>query len=66
MVKSETKRLLGRPNRRWENNIKMGVKKILREKVDWIHLPQGRNNWQVVVTSAVIFRVPLNAGNFLA
>jgi hypothetical protein len=36
--KLEGMRLLGRPKRRWENNIKMYIKGIVREGVEWIHL----------------------------
>jgi hypothetical protein len=38
--KPEGQRLLGRPRRRWEENIRMGVRKIRFEVVDWIHLAQ--------------------------
>jgi hypothetical protein len=34
----ERRRLLGRPRHRWECNIKMNLKAIGREDVDWIHL----------------------------
>jgi hypothetical protein len=33
---------LGRPTRRWEENIKVNLKEIICEDVDWIHLAQGR------------------------
>jgi hypothetical protein len=36
--KSEGKRTLGRPNRRWDDNIRMDLREIGWECVDWIHL----------------------------
>jgi hypothetical protein len=36
------KRRLGRSRHRWEDNIKMDLKEIECEDVDWIHLAQGR------------------------
>jgi hypothetical protein len=39
--KAESKRLLGRPRLRWQNNIKMNIQEIGWESVDWIHLDQG-------------------------
>jgi hypothetical protein len=40
--KSERKRPLGRPRRRWEDNIRMALTEIVWEGVDWIHLAQDR------------------------
>ena len=36
--KPEGKRPLGRPRRRWEDNIKMGLKEVVWESMDWIFL----------------------------
>jgi len=41
--KSEGKRPLGRPRRRWKDNIRMDIKEIGWEGVDWIHLAKDRN-----------------------
>jgi hypothetical protein len=41
--KSEGKRSLGRPGRKWEDNIKMDHKEIVRGGMDWIHLAQDRD-----------------------
>jgi len=41
--KPEGKRLLGRPRRRWEDNIKMNLKEIGWEGAYWIHLAQDRD-----------------------
>ena len=43
--KPERKRPLGRPRRRWEDNIKMDLKEIGWEDVDWIDVAQDRDNW---------------------
>jgi hypothetical protein len=42
--KSEVKGPLGRPRRRWEDNIRMDVKETVCNVVDWINLAQVRNN----------------------
>jgi hypothetical protein len=34
----ESKRPLGRPSRRWEDNVKLDIKEIVCESVDWIHV----------------------------
>jgi hypothetical protein len=41
--KPEGKRPLGRPTRRWENNIKMDLQEVECEGMDWIELAQDRN-----------------------
>jgi hypothetical protein len=41
--KPEGKRPRGRPRRRWEDNIRMDLKEIVWEGVDWIHLVQDRD-----------------------
>ena len=38
-------RSLGRPRRRWEDNIKMRLEEVGREGMDWIDLPQNRDRW---------------------
>jgi hypothetical protein len=38
--KPEEKRPLGRPRRRWEDNIRMDLREIRWESVDWVHLAQ--------------------------
>jgi hypothetical protein len=45
----EGKRPLGRPMRRWEDNIKMDLRDIGFGGVDWIHLGQDRDLWQALV-----------------
>jgi hypothetical protein len=54
----EGKRAFGRPRHRWDDNIRMDHREIRWEGVDWIHLAQDRNQWQVVVNAVMNFRVP--------
>jgi len=59
--KPEVKRLLGRPSRRWEYNIKMDFKVILwggGGDLDWIVVVEGRNKWWVLVNMVMNFQVP--------
>jgi hypothetical protein len=43
---------------RWENNIRMEVRKIGWEVVDWIHLTQDRDQWQGLLNTVMKRRVP--------
>jgi hypothetical protein len=55
--KPEGKKPLGRPTRRWEDNIKM----VLREMewgLDWIHLAQDRDQWWGLVNTGLNLRFP--------
>ena len=63
--KPEGKRPLGRPRRRWEDNIKMDLQEVGYGGVDWIELAQDRDRWRALVNAVMKFRVPYNAGNFL-
>jgi hypothetical protein len=56
--KPEGKRPLGRPRRRWMDNIKMDVLGIGLNVVDWIGLPQDRHRWRALVNSVMNLRVP--------
>jgi hypothetical protein len=56
---------LGKPRRRWEDNIKMDLREIVFGDVDWIHLAQDRDRWRAVVNTVMNLRFPYNAGNFL-
>ena len=56
--KPEGKRLLGRPRRRWENNIKMDLEEVGRGCEDWMELAQDRDRWRALVSTAVNFGVP--------
>jgi len=63
--KSEGKRPLGRPKRRWEDNIKIDLQELRRGDIDWIDVVQDRDRWRSLVNAVMNLRVPLNAGNFL-
>jgi hypothetical protein len=54
----EGRRPLGRPRRRWEDNIKMDLWEIGFEDVDWIHLALDRNRWWALVNTVMNFRFP--------
>jgi hypothetical protein len=56
--KPEEKRPLGRPRRRWVNNIRMDLVEVGRGDVEWIGLAQDRNRWRALVNSVLNLRVP--------
>jgi hypothetical protein len=51
--KPEGKRPLGRPRRRWENNIKMNLTEIGCGGMDWIDLAQDRDQWRAFVKTGI-------------
>jgi hypothetical protein len=55
--KSEGKRPLGRPRRRWEDRIGMDLCEIGLGGVDWIRLAQDRDRWRAVVSAVMNLRV---------
>jgi hypothetical protein len=55
---SEEKRPLGRPKRRWMDNIKMDLREIGRDDMDWIDLAQNRNQWMAPVNTIMNLWVP--------
>jgi hypothetical protein len=56
--KPEGKRPLGRPRHRWEDNIKIDLKKIAWGIIDWIHLEQDRDKWRALANMAMNLWVP--------
>jgi hypothetical protein len=58
------KRPLGRPRRRWKDNIKMALQDV-GWGMDWIDLAQNRSRWGAHVNAVIELRFPQNAGNFL-
>jgi hypothetical protein len=56
--KPEGKRPLGRPRRRWIDNIKMDLLEIEWGGVDWIGLALDRYRWRALVNSVMNLRVP--------
>jgi len=56
--KSEGKRPLERPRRRWENNIKMDLQEMELGGFDWIDVAQDRDRWRAVVSAVMKLRAP--------
>jgi hypothetical protein len=56
--KPEGKRPLGRPRRRWINNIKMDLFEIGLSVVDWVGLAQDRYKWRTLVNTVMNLRGP--------
>jgi hypothetical protein len=54
----EGKRPLGRPRRRWEDNIKMDLREIGIDGANWIRLAQDRFQWRAFVNTVMNLRVP--------
>ena len=63
--KSEGKRPLGSPRRRWGDNIKMDLQEVGGGWEDWMELAQDRDRWRALVSTVMNLRVPKNAGKFL-
>jgi hypothetical protein len=56
--KAEGKSPLGRPRRRWVDNIKMVLGELRWDSVDWIELAQDRDQWRALVYTVMNLRVP--------
>ena len=56
--KPEGKRPLGRPRRRWEDNIKVDLQKVGKGCGDWMELAKDRDSWRALVSTVMNFRVP--------
>jgi hypothetical protein len=56
--RSEGKRPLGRPRRRWEDNIKMDLGELGVDGAKWIQLSQDRVRWRAFVNTVMNLRVP--------
>jgi len=56
--KPEGKRPLGRPRRRWEDNIKMDLQKVGCGGTDWIELSRDRDSWRALVNAVMNLGVP--------
>jgi hypothetical protein len=60
--KPEGKRPLGRPRHKWK--IRMKLREMGWENVDWTHLVQNRGQWQALVNTIMNLQVPEKAENF--
>ena len=58
MGKPEGKRPLGRPSRRWEDNIMMYLQEVVWRDMDWIDVAQGRDRWRVLLNAVMNIWVP--------
>jgi hypothetical protein len=56
--KPEGRRPLGRPRRRWLDNVRMDLVEVEWGDVDWIGLAQDRDRWRALVNSVLNLRVP--------
>jgi hypothetical protein len=56
--KPEGKRPLGRPRRRWMDNIKIDIREIRWDGMDWIDVAQNRDQWRALVKTVMNLRVP--------
>jgi hypothetical protein len=56
--KPEGKRPRDRPRNRWEDNIRMDLREIGWEGVDWMHLAEDSDQWRAVVNTIINVRVP--------
>jgi len=60
--KPEGKRPLGRPRRRWEDNINMDLQDVGGVCGDWMELAQDRDRWRALVSTVMNLRVPKKRG----
>jgi hypothetical protein len=54
----EGKRPLGRPRRRWEDNVKIDLREMGIDGTNWIWLAQDRVQWRAFVSTVISLRVP--------
>jgi hypothetical protein len=55
--RSELMRPLGRPRRRWEDNIKTDLQEVGCGDMDWIELAQDKDRWRALVSAVMNLRV---------
>ena len=60
--KPEGKRQMGRPRRRWEDNIKMNLQEVGGGCEDWMELAEDRDRWWALVSTVMNIRVPKMRG----
>ena len=56
--KPEGKVPFERSRRRWDDNIKMDLRDVVRGGIDWIDLAQDRERWRALVSTVMNLRVP--------
>jgi hypothetical protein len=56
--KREGKRPLGRPMRRWEDNIKMDIQEVGCGGMDWFEVAEDMDSWRAVVITVMNLQVP--------
>jgi len=56
--KPEGKKPIGRPRPKWEDNIKMDLKEVECESMEWIELAQHRDRWWALVNAVMNIQVP--------
>jgi len=56
--KPEGRRALGRPRRRWVDNIRIDLQEVGCVYMDWIGLAQDRDSWRTLVSTVMNLRVP--------
>jgi hypothetical protein len=66
MGEPEGNRPVGRPRRRWEDSIRIYLREIGWDGMDWIDLAQDTDQWRALVNTVMNLRVPLNVGKFLS
>jgi hypothetical protein len=58
MGRPEGKKLLGRPRRMWVHNIRIHLKEMGWDSMDWIDLAQDRDQWRALVSTVMDLLVP--------
>jgi hypothetical protein len=53
---------LGRPRRRWEDNIRMDLREVGERRGDWMESAQDRDRWRALLNAVKNFRVPKRRG----
>jgi hypothetical protein len=64
--KPEGKRSLGRPRRRWTDNIRMCLREVAWDGVDWIDIAEDRDQWKTLVNTVLNLLLQQNARKFFS